>query len=158
TIDFYLSDYDLIKHMHLLEQSLKANPSFNKMFMLCIEGQATPIKLFFNRKLEIDYSKTALPAIYQDVFKALKVELNQRNLIKPVLNYLQLGVSLHYFHLADSLEDRMLTHISVLHDFRALETLRNNLPHVYSEILKRAFSSEAGRFYLLDSINGYTNA
>ena len=156
-VDFYLSEYELIKHLHLLEHSLKANPTLNKMFTLCIQGQATPIKLFFNKKLEIDYSKTPLPAIYQDVFKAQNVELNKRNLIKPILNYLQLGVSLHYFYLADSLEDKMLTHISVLHDFRALETLRKNLPHVYSEILKRAFSSEAGKFYLLDSINGYTN-
>ena len=156
-VDFYLSECDLIKHLHLLEHSLKANPTLNKMFTLCIQGQATPIKLFFNKKLEIDYSKTPLPTIYQDVFKAQNVELNKRNLIKPILNYLQLGVSLHYFYLADSLEDKMLTHISVLHDFRALETLRKNLPHVYSEILKRAFSSEAGKFYLLDSINGYTN-
>ena len=157
-IDFYLSDYRLIKQMHLLEQSLKANPSLSKAFNLCIEGQAIPIKLFFNRKLEIDYSKTALPAIYQDVFKTLNVGPNQSNLIKPILNYLQIGVSLHYILLADCQEDRMLTHISVLHDFRALETLRKNLPHVYSAMLKRAFVTEAGRFYLLDSINGYSNA
>ena len=95
-IDFYLSDYNLIKHMHLLEQSLRANPSISKAFRRCVKGQATPIKLFFNKKLEIDYAKTALPAIYQNVFKTLDVGLNQRNLIKPILNYLQVGVSLNY--------------------------------------------------------------
>jgi len=157
-IDFYLNDYHLIKHMHLLEQSLKANPSLSKAFNMCIEGQATPIKLFFNRKLEIDYSKTALPAIYQDVFEALNTGLNQRNFIKPILNYLQIGVSLNYIPLTDWQGDRMLTHISVLHDFRALEPLRKNLPQVYSLMLKHAFISEAGRYYLLDSINGYSNA
>ena len=157
-IDFYLDDIHLLKHMHLLEQSLKSNPSLSKAYILCTEGQATPIKLFFNRKLEIDYSKAALPEIYQDVFKALNLELNQKNLIKPILNYLQIGISLSYILLSDRLEDRMFTDISVLHDLRALEPLRKNLPHVYSAVVKRAMISEAGRFYLLDSINGYSNA
>jgi hypothetical protein len=156
-IDFYLSDYNLIKHMHLLEQSLRTNPSISEAFIRCVKGQATPIKLFFNKKLEIDYAKTALPAIYQDVFKTLDVELNQRNLVKPILNYLQIGVSLNYILPEEGQEDRMYTHISVLHDFRALEPLRKNLPQVYSALLQQAFITEAGRYYLLDSINGYSN-
>ncbi len=156
-IDFYLSDYNLIKHMHLLEQSLRANPSISKAFRRCVKGQATPIKLFFNKKLEIDYAKTALPAIYQNVFKTLDVGLNQRNQIKPILNYLQVGVSLNYILPEEDQEDRMHTHISVLHDFRALEPLRKNMPQVYSALLKQAFITEAGRYYLLDSINGYSN-
>ena len=135
-IDFYVNDYHLLKQLHLLEQSLKSNPSLSKAFNLCIEGQATPIKLFFNKKLEIDYSKAALPEIYQDVFKALNVELNQKNLIKPILNYLQIGISLSYILLSDCQEDRMFTDISVLHDLRALEPLRKNLPHVYSAVVK----------------------
>jgi len=156
-VDFYLSDYTLIKHMHLLEQSLRTNPSISEAFIRCVKGQATPIKLFFNKKLEIDYAKTALPAIYQNVFKTLDVELNQRNLVKPILNYLQIGVSLNYILPEEGQEDRMYTHISVLHDFRALEPLRKNLPQVYSALLQQAFSTEAGRYYLLDSINGYSN-
>ena len=156
-VDFYLSDYSLIKHMHLLEQSLRANPSISNAFSRCVRGQATPIKLFFNKKLEIDYAKTALPAIYQNVFKTLDLGLNQRNLIKPILNYLQFGVSLNYILPEEGQEDRMYTHISVLHDFRALEPLRKNLPQVYSALLKQAFITEAGRYYLLDSINGYSN-
>jgi hypothetical protein len=86
------------------------------------------------------------------------VELNKKNLIQPILNYLQIGISLSYFLLSDGHRDRMHTDISVLHDLRALEPLRKNLPHVYSEVVKRAMISEAGRFYLLDSINGYSNA
>jgi len=156
-IDFYLSDYNLIKNMHLLEQSLRANPSISKAFSRCVKGHATPIKLFFNKKLEIDYAKTALPAIYQKVLKTLDVGLNQRNLIKPILNYLQVGVSLNYILPEEGQEDRMYTHVSVLHDFRALEPLRKNLPQVYSALLKQAFFTEAGRYYLLDSINGYSN-
>jgi hypothetical protein len=157
-IDFAIDDYHLLKQLHLLEQSLKSNPSLSKALNLCIEGQATPIKLFFNKKLEIDYSKAALPEFYQDVFKALDVKMNQKNLIKPILNYLQIGISLSYILLSDCQEDKMFTDISVLHDLRALEPLRKNLPQVYSAVVKRAVVSEAGRFYLLDSINGYSNA
>jgi hypothetical protein len=157
TIDFDLSDHNLIKHMQLLEQSLRANPSISEAFDRCVKGQATPIKLFFNKKLEIDYAKTALPAIYRDVFKTLDVGMNQRNLIKPILNYLQVGVSLNYILPKEDPEDRLYTHISVLHDFRALEPLRKNLPQVYSALLKQAFITETGRYYLLDSINGYNH-
>ena len=156
-IDFDLSEYNLIKHLQLLEQSLRANPSISEAFSRCVKGQATPVKLFFNKKLEIDYAKTALPAIYRDVFKTLDVGLNQRNLIKPILNYLQVGVSLNYILPEEGPEDRLYTHISVLHDFRALEPLRKNLPQVYSALLKQAFITETGRYYLLDSINGYNN-
>ncbi len=157
-IDFYLKDCHLLKHMHLFEQSLKSNPSLSRVFNLCREGLATPIKLFFNKKLEIDYSKAALPEIYQDVFKTLNLELNKKNLVQPILNHLQIGISLSYILLSDCQQDRMHTDISVLHDLRALEPLRKNLPHVYSAVVKRAMISEAGRFYLLDSINGYSHA
>jgi hypothetical protein len=157
-IDFYLKDCCLLRHMHLLEQSLQSDSSFSRAFNLCIDGQATPIKLFFNKKFEIDYSKAALPEVYLDVFKSLNIELNKKNLIRPVLNHLQIGISLSYILLSDSDQDIMHTDISILHDLRALEPLRKNLPHVYSELEKRAIMTEAGRFYLLDSINGTINA
>ncbi|MBW2427621.1 MAG: hypothetical protein JRF56_01585 [Deltaproteobacteria bacterium] len=157
-VEFYIADYHSIIHMHLLEQSLKANPSLSKAFDLCIEGLANPVKLFFNRKLEIDYSKSPLPAIYREVFRTFNVGLNYKNLVKPILNYLQTGVSLNYVLATDHQDDRLFTHISVLHDFRALEPLRKNLPEVHAAVLKRGFESEAGRFYLLDSINGFNNA
>ena len=156
-IEFYIANMHLLKHMLLLEQSLKANPSLSKAFALCTSGQANPVKLFFNRKLEIDYSKSPLPAIYQDVLKAHNVQSNQRNLIKPILNYLQIGISLNYLLATDNNDDRIFTHISVLHDLRALEPLRKNLPRVYDSVAKHGFATEAGRFYILDSINGYNN-
>ncbi len=157
TVDFHLNDFNLIKHMHLLEQSLRVNPSIAKAFKQCVEGEATPVRLFFNNKLEIDYAKTALPTVYQNVFRTLDVGLNKSSLIKPILNYLQVGVSLNYILPEDDQDNRMYTHISVFHDFRALEPLRKNLPQVYSALLKQALISEAGRYYLLDSINGYSN-
>ena len=47
-----------------------------------------------------------------------------------------------------------ITHVCILHDLRALEPLRKSLPAVYAEVSRRAFSTEAGRFYVLDSISG----
>jgi hypothetical protein len=157
-VEFYITDYHLLKHVFLLEQSLKANPSLSKAFELCTGGQANPIKLFFNKKLEIDYSKSPLPAIYQGVLKAHNMGSNHRNLIKPILNYLQIGISLNYMLATDDQDDRMFTHISVLHDLRALEPLRKNLPDVYAAVSKHGFVTESGRYYLLDTINGYKNA
>ena len=145
----------LLNYLYLLQHSLQANPSLRHVFNLCRRGKAIAVKLFFNRKLEIDYSKTHFPKIYREVFNTYNVKSNQRNLVKPSLNYLQIGVSLNYVPLTDSGEDRLHTHISILHDLRAIETLKNNLPQVYSEISKGAFISEAGRFYLLDSIEGH---
>ena len=157
-VEFYITDHNMLNFMLLLEQSLQANPKLKNAFEMCVAGQVNPIKLFFNKKLEIDYSKSPLPAIYQEAFKTYDLGTNHRNLIKPILNYLQTGISFNYMLAADDQDDRMFTHISVLHDLRALEQLRKNLPEVYTAISKRGFVTESGRFYLLDSINGYNNA
>ena len=77
-VEFYLSDYHLIKYMHLLEQALRADPGLCEAFAQCLGGQTQPIKLFFNKKLEIDYAKSPLPAIYQDMFRALNVSLEPK--------------------------------------------------------------------------------
>ena len=157
-VEFYITDNHMLKHMFLLEQSLKANPSLCKAFELCAGGEANPVKLFFNKKMEIDYAKSPLPAIYEDVFRTHNPGSNQRNLIKPILNYLQIGISLNYVLATDDKDHRMFTHISVLHDLRALEPLRKNLPDVYAAVAKQGFITDSGRYYLLDSINGYDNA
>lgn len=157
-LDFWVDDKQLLKYLHLFEHSIKANPNLRNAIHQCRTKHAKAVKLFFNKKLEIDYTKTNFPKVYREVFSAHNVRSNQRNLVKPSLNYLLIGVSLNYVPLSESGEDRLYTHISVLHDLRALESLKNNLPQVYSEISKGAFVSEAGRFYLLDSIEGHSNA
>ena len=157
-IEYQLGDPLVIKLLQLLEHALQADEGMKNAFGLCIEGRAQPIKLFFNKKLEIDYTKSPLPPIYQQVFNSLNVSANQKNLVKPLLNYLQIGISLNYVLFDDEQGEQMFTHITVLHDIRALESLSKNLPEVYAQMLKRSFNSEAGRFYLLDSINGYSNA
>jgi hypothetical protein len=105
----------------------------------------------------VDYSKTNFPEVYRDVFRASETALSNRNLVKPVLNSLQMAVSLSYLFSAADGEERLLTHICILHDVRALEPLRKSLPGVYDEMNRRAFSTEAGRYYVLDSIKGAAN-
>jgi len=63
-------------------------------------------------------------------------------------------VSLSFLPSLETGEDRILTHICILHDLRALEPLRKSLPAVYAEMSRRAFSSEAGSYYVLDSMSG----
>ncbi len=156
-LEYQLEDPLLIKLLQLLEHCLQADEDMKQAFGLCIEGRAQPIKLFFNKKLEIDYNHSPLPSVYRQVFNTLNVSANQKKRVKSLLNYLQIGVSLTYVPFDDEHDERMFTHITVLHDIRALEPLRKYLPEVYAQMRRRTFRSEAGRFYLLDSINGYSN-
>jgi len=157
TVEYSLDDVHLLKLILLLQQALADDLKLKKAFGLCIQGKAKPVKLFFNRQLEVDYSKSHFPPIYRNILKGNITSSNQQNLIRPALNYLQIGISFNYIPQPDFTADKMITLISVLHDLRALELLRKNLPQVYNEIEKQVGVSEAGRFYLLDSIEGCNN-
>ena len=156
-VEYSLDDVNLVKLLLLLQQALADDLRLKDALGCCIRGEAKPVKLFFNRQLEVDYSNSMFPPIYRDILKNKKTNSNQQNLIRPALNYLQIGISFNYIPQPDSAADNMITLISVLHDLRALELLRKNLPQVYHEIEKRVGVSEAGRFYLLDSIEGCSN-
>ena len=114
-------------------------------------------KLFLNKQFEVDYSKSPFPKIYRNILKANNIDPNQQNLIRPSLNYLQIGISFNYMPQSNGAEEKMMTLISVLHDLRALDVLRKKLPQVYDEISKYVSVSEAGKFYLLDSIEGFNH-
>jgi len=156
-VEYRLDDLNLLKCLLLLQQALADDLKLKNAFDICIRGKAKPVKLFFNRQLEVDYSKSLFPPIYRDILKDKKANSNQQNLIRPALNYLQIGISFNYIPQPVRAAGNMITLISVLHDLRALELLRKNLPQVYHEIEKRVGVSEAGRFYLLDSIEGCSN-
>lgn len=158
-MDFRVLNPQNVKWLCLLEQTMRANPDLERALETCFRGPARPVRLFFNQQLEVDYSKANLPSIYRDLFRSAAVAASHRSLVKPVLNALQFAVSISYQPAeTDGGERRLFTQISILHDLRALEPLRKSLPAVYDELNKRAFSSEAGRFYLLDSITGATHA
>ena len=156
-VEYALDDPMLLKYMLLLEHSLQSDVNLKNAFDLCIKKQAKPFKLFFNRQLEVDYAKSPFPKIYHDIFKANDIESNQRNFIRPSLNYMQIGISFNYMPQSAGSDDKMITLISVLHDLRALDLLRKNLPRVYTEISKYVSESEAGKYYLLDSIEGFNH-
>jgi hypothetical protein len=157
-LDFRMPDPQTVKYTILLENILKFCAEFRKAFETCFREGARPVRLFFNRQIEVDYSKTNFPEVYRDVFRASETALSNCNLVKPVLNSLQMAVSLSYLSTPGEGEERLSTHVCILHDVRALEPLRQSLPGVYAEMNRRAFNTENGRYYVLDSITGASYA
>lgn len=153
-VDFRLADPRVLRYLSLLDHTLAVNPDLQRAFARCFFGSARAVRLFFNKQLEVDYAKAGLPEVYRAIFRPADLNAGGRNLLKPVLNYLQTALSLSYLPEAETGEETLQTHVSILHDLRALDPLRKSLPNVYAEMSRRAFNSDAGRFYLLDSITG----
>ncbi len=157
-VDYYIEDFNVISYMHILDQAIKANRNFHDSIYQCITGKATPLKILFNKQFEIDYSKTALPKVYQSILDACEMGSTDRKVVASSLNQMQFGIAFSYVPDADTGQTKLFTHITVMHNVRALDPIKDNLPELYSEINKRATISEAGHFYMLDSIRGYINA
>ena len=143
--------------MHLLEQTINTDTKLYDSLNQCIQGKAKPLKLFFNKQFEMAYTRGHLPQIYSEVFKTYDMGLNDKDVIVNSVNNLQLGISFNYLPQTKSGGEKLFTNLSIMHDYRALDPLKEELPQVYSEINKRVSISEAGRFYLLDSLGGYRN-
>lgn len=156
-VEYWIDDIRLIHYMHLLEQSIKANFELYSSFKACMDGEAQALKLFFRRQLEIDYSRARLPEIYKTVFNSRDINKWDKELFLDSLKKMQFGISFQYVPRTGSDEECLLTNISVLHDFKALEPIKDEFPWIYSEIDKRTSVSEVGKYYLLDSIKGYKN-
>ncbi len=141
--------------MQVLENSVQSNPHLLDSFKMCAEGRARPMKLLFNKALEIDYSKTEPPPIYQRIFETRRMNDQEKAEVLDSLSRSQLGVSFNYIPTADSGEEILCTSISVMHDLRELEPIKKHMPRVYAEISRRARASEAGCFYLLEAVREY---
>lgn len=146
-----------IDYLQLLELSIRSNTKFRDSFYQCMNGKAAPLKLFFNPQCEIEYSALRPPETYRQVFKAYPVEVTDKNVVINSLRKFQLGISFSYLLRSDPEGEKLCTNISVMHDIRALDPIKDIVPQVYAEIDKRASLSEAGRFYLLDTIKGFPN-
>lgn len=155
TVDFWLEDLQLIHYLQLLDQLIVMNPNLNKSFNLCTAGKAEPLKLFFNKQLEVDYTGANLPPVYRRVFEMYSIEPNKKDIVKRVLNSSQLGVTFNYVPQSGLSEEKLFVNFSVMHNLKALEPIKDDLPQVYMEINKKASFTEAGKFYLLDSFRGY---
>jgi len=155
--EYWINENMLINYMHLFEQCIQTDLKLREALMLCVKGEAKPLKLFFAKQLGQAYSDKHLPAIYREVFNAHKITQNEKDALAGTLNKFQSIVSFNYVPLSGPEKHKLCTNISVMHDFRALEPIKCHLPQVYSEINKKAMVSDAGKLYLLDSIRGYQN-
>jgi hypothetical protein len=155
---FWIND---IKHLHrltLLQQALDASRQLTKAFNHCLTGKADPMRLMFNPKLDIDYTRNRIPQIYQDLFRRLNLDRELRRSVIGALNHHQLGVSLSYVAHGGYGDPHPITNVSVMHDVKALEPLRTGAPQVFAAISRRATTSEAGQYYLLEDIQGCSDA
>ncbi len=153
--EFWVEDIQLVHYLQLFDQLIVLNPKLNKSLNLCSTGRAEPMKLFFNKQLEIDYSEANLPEIYRRVFELYNIEPDKTGIIKKILNGSQLGVTFNYVPQSGSSDEKLFVNFSVMHNLKALEPIKQELPQVYSEINKRSLFTEAGKYYLLDTFRGY---
>lgn len=154
---YWVESARLISYAQLLEQSLRADIRLKLSLNQCVAGKAMPQKLFFNNKLEIEYSAVHMPRIYQKAIERCALKHADQDILLNLLPLMQIGISLNFIPDSDSGELKLVTDIAVLHDLRALEPLKEKLPQLFAEIDKIAVISDAGKFYLLDSIRGYQN-
>jgi len=154
SIAFQVADIRLLQHLQLFQQAIDATATFREALEACTLGGAKAFKLYFNQRLAIDYAKAGLPALYQSVIDAHPLNSEARRALIDSLNQRQYGIAFNYLPDSGPGATKLFTHIAVMHDLRALDPLRKELPLVYSEINKRAWASEAGRYYLLDAIKG----
>jgi hypothetical protein len=155
--EYWINDNILINYMLLFEQCIQSDPKLREAIMLCVKGEAKPLKLFFAKQLGQAYSDKHLPTVYREVFNAHKFSPDEKDTIAGTLNKFQSIVSFNFVPLSGAEKHKLCTNISVMHDFRALEPIKSQLPQVYSEINKKALVSDAGKLYLLDSMRGYQN-
>jgi hypothetical protein len=154
TIAFWLDDVKLINYLQLFEFCIQHNPQLRDALIHCMQGKAAALRLMFNPRLTIDYSRAPLPAVFQEVFGRTGLSEPHDSLIKQNLNQFQVGVSFNAMSLREGGRSEMCTHVSILQDLRALEPIKDRLPELFAEMDRRAAQSEGGKYYLLESICG----
>ena len=113
-----------------------------------------PLKLLFNQQVDIDYTRNELPRVCREIFETRRPGKGEKEAMLNFINDRKMSISFHFLPLVDG-DGKLCTDISIMQDFRVLESIKDNMPHLYSELSKRAAISEAGKFYLLDTIRGY---
>ena len=154
-VDFWVDDYNLVHYLQLFEYTIQTNPQLQESLESCVHDRALPLKLMFNQQFDIDYSQKELPRVYREIFKTRKPVEGEKEALLNFINDRKMSISFHFLPLTDNVEGKLCTDISIMQDFRVLEPIKDNMPHLYSELNKRAAISEAGKFYLLDTIRGY---
>ncbi len=157
-VEFTVKDIKIIEYLFLLELSIQVNPGLNQTFRMFMDKTAIPLRLFFNQEPLIDYTRAPLPALYKTIARNCDIDLKPTpEMIAETLNQLQIGVALSYLAYSDSGLEKIITNISLMHDIKALDTLKEQFPEMYSERAKKTVACEMGRFYLLDRFRGCKN-
>lgn len=152
--NFLVPENKLVTFLQLFQQSLDTNGKLYDAVDHCIRGEARPFKLFFTKQLEFAYSKTHLPKIFRENISISKLPPEERTVIADTLNTHQQVISFNYVPHSEVGIEKMHTNISVMHSLKALEPLKNRFPSLYSEISESTPASDAGKYYLLDSMRG----
>jgi len=155
--DYWVDDHTLINYLHLFEQSIQTDPKLKEALNLCLKGKAKPLKLFFSKQSEQSYSEKHLPMVYRKMLITHSIAPNEMEIITDTLNSNQSIVFFNYVPTSGPGQQKLFTNISVMHDLKALESIKDRVPRVYSEIIKKTTDSDAGKLYLLDSMRGYQN-
>jgi len=153
-VAFWLDDIKDLHHLLLLQQAIETNIVLKSSIESCLQGDAQALRLMLNHDMDIDYSHNRMPQVYKELFHTLNLDSEKQKGIIRSLNTHQMGVSLSYISLEGFGDPRPITSISVLHDVKALEPVRQDVPKLYAEINRKATRSEAGNYYLLESIKG----
>ena len=153
-IEYWFDNIQLFYFMHMLQYSFLKDIKFKNALDMCIQGHALPLRIFFNKQFLIDYSEENLPETYKDIFKSFPMESEAKAVVVDSLKHLQYSIAFNCVAKSDLGKENMVTSVSVMHNFKALEPIKKILPNLYSNMNKKTCVSEAGKYYLLDSISG----
>ena len=153
-VAFWLDDIQHLHHLILLQQALETNGELKSCLEACLKGEARALRLMLTPEMDIDYARNRTPPVYQALFDTLHLDAAQQQGVIRSLSSHKIGVSFSYVSLRTFGDPRPTTSISVLHDVKALEVVRQNVPYLYAEISRKATRTEAGNYYLLESIKG----
>lgn len=153
-VAFWIDDAKRLHHLLIMQQALETDPVLASSIEGCLEGEAQALRLLINAKMDIDYSRNRLPRVYQELFQRLDLEGGVRKEVIRSLNAYQTGVSFSFTRPGGYGDAQATTSIAVLHDLKALDPLREKLPELYAAINRKASLTEAGKYYLLESIEG----
>jgi hypothetical protein len=133
----------------------------NNQTRYCVLNADYKFEFWVNDNILVNYIHLFEQSVKTDpkLKESLNLNLNngEKMAIANALNNFQNVVFFNFFPTSGNSRRKVITNISVMHDFRALEQIKSQLPQLYSEIDKKASVSEAGKLYLLDSFRGYQN-
>ncbi|MCP3923519.1 MAG: hypothetical protein GY714_13150 [Desulfobacterales bacterium] len=152
---FWVENDTKLAYPILLEHSLRADNELQKSIAECMNEKAVAYKFFFTKKIEFQYTNMYLPKIFRQNLNS--INLKQKGNFAEILNSFQRVVSFSKLTDNDEGERGLYTNISVMHDLRALDDVKQYIPDLYTQIEQETPLTDAGKLYLLDSMSGFSN-